>query len=1591
MPPYSKWGALVALLACGLLNFQKVEEVAEPEQQEPLDDGSVFIQTHTKVDMAVQDSTASSFQVFPKLASWHACLKSYATMGSEARSQLAEDCSGLQLLQIDLRSSLHPVHVVYVYLAICLIVVAVICYNVARTYGNKNLECPEEEAWNSGIFNWLWVGWATQWIVVWGNAGNNAKIRAEEMPVSFPEDDCAICYRSIQRIWNEEVQKNGLEQAHLLRTLMRFLSYRTVLVLGLWNALFDVFLFLGPPLAVEWIVTYFRTLYDSQLMGKIITDQEKVLPTLKIIAIFTGLPITMITCCTVSTMLGSRMAIRISGGLSCLLFAKGQRLPVTPAHDDESESSAARILETIEKENGGPSGYSPSRSGQKAITRKPSTGGDAAQSETVKPKKFSFVQLVTTDVNVNVMVIPLCIIKCVVMVPVLACLMVLLFRRLGGAIIFTLGTACVNVAILAPVGCKMKGALAQFYKTAGDRLQFFQQTMAAIRFIKSSGGELAVQRRLEAARAVELKWLQGYYNYLCLMLITITQFPKLYLLASLGGFCVLHGSIEPTLVWSLAALLMSVQGAISMVFNIIPTLVGAMPSMSRLEGFLKLPEAPRASSLCSTEQRGDDEPSWVSIWPSQQEGGAGPSLRLKGSYSFSPNELPVLKDLDIVVPHGSSVAIVGQMGAGKSALLTAILGELYPQSAGAEIAVPRRIAYAAQTPHLFEGTLKENVLQGERFDQTRYTEALHAACLQADLRLLPGGDEAPVGSRGISLSGGQKSRISLARAVYCMGADLVLLDDPLSAADACTAEHLEQHLLHGPVLAGRTRVVVCQPVEERLARFDLVVVISDGRVVARGAPQDVVRTEEYRRLLSTQQETWDALAHAQLSDESAGALQGKGVSLDGCGPELEDHQGVFQLREEEFEGRASWSTLSYFYRMAGHWGVVGCLGLYFVKHCFDMAAHTTLARWTTQTSTHELGRRMAPSIGAYMGTYVFWVVLSASAHVVSWFCGQGSQLRCSKECHAGIVRSLLRAPTDGFFDRNPVGRIMNRMASDMMSMDQKVFLGLSSACGVVIAVAVDLCYVHIMMPLWFTLISIPVYYLLISLVRLYWRTMVPLRYLCSVTRSTVGDQICNVEINNASMRAYGKGNLTLTLFQDALRKQISADFVGRTILMRWLCNRLFLLGGFFVTCITILVVWVPTALDVGRASLCVVLLFNLIGMIESYVTIGVSAQYQIIAMNRLYEYTSLPEEREEELPSDNKYMNYVVRVKRVDLGWLHCKDERGVLHIVLTDPTGSEMPLLQQLPGKAAFVGVPGRTLQDLAPECAGLRSIEPWHRLAGVGAMHRTAKGIADELCAGSSQEVTLYIESGWLADGVKVEMQKLRTGYAGVTKDILRCIDLTVPRHCRLAIVGRTGCGKSTMLLSLLRVLEPRSGRICLEGVDTRTVGLRALRAAIGMVPQEPVLLQGPLRYNIDPLGLYDDVRIWDALSVVHLADHVRALEGGLDFRIKEEGLNLSFGQRQLLNLARNVLRKPMLLLMDEATSALDPHSQELLQNTMDQAFPDSTMMVVAHRLETILDYDMVVVMHEGRIIEQGSVVELSRMSDGILAKMLRSANLL
>ena len=267
----------------------------------------------------------------------------------------------------------------------------------------------------------------------------------------------------------------------------------------------------------------------------------------------------------------------------------------------------------------------------------------------------------------------------------------------------------------------------------------------------------------------------------------------------------------------------------------------------------------------------------------------------------------------------------------------------------------------------------------------------------------------------------------------------------------------------------------------------------------------------------------------------------------------------------------------------------------------------------------------------------------------------------------------------------------------------------------------------------------------------------------------------------------------------------------------------------------------------------------------------------------------------------------------------------------------------------------------------------------------------------------------AAWPTEG-RLEVSDLVVGYAADLPPVLKGVSFTVERNQRVGVVGRTGAGKSSLTLALFRFLEPREGKILIDGVDVSKITLFDLRSRLAIIPQDPVLFSGTVRSNLDPFDQHEDHELRDALARVQLipsaavhatpssasppdtptttANHPgtpppprtnKNIFTSLSSRISEGGLNLSQGQRQLLCLARAIVSRPKIMVLDEATSAVDMETDALIQRSIREEFQDSTLVVIAHRLSTIADFDRILVLGEGRVVEFGAPRDLMEREGG------------
>jgi len=241
-------------------------------------------------------------------------------------------------------------------------------------------------------------------------------------------------------------------------------------------------------------------------------------------------------------------------------------------------------------------------------------------------------------------------------------------------------------------------------------------------------------------------------------------------------------------------------------------------------------------------------------------------------------------------------------------------------------------------------------------------------------------------------------------------------------------------------------------------------------------------------------------------------------------------------------------------------------------------------------------------------------------------------------------------------------------------------------------------------------------------------------------------------------------------------------------------------------------------------------------------------------------------------------------------------------------------------------------------------------------------------------------------VADGIGVRIEGLRVGFNASEPDVLTNINIDIQAKTKTVIVGSHSCGKTTLLNCICRLLEPRGGRVLFNGTDTQNLGLITLRSMIGLVPQEPAVFHGTIRFNIDPFGQYPDERIWAAIQCAQLLPTVQRLHKGLSHIITDEGTNLSFGQRQLLSLARAICQQPPVLLLDECCSALDPRTYEAVQDTIMLNFPNSTIISSTRRMDDIASFNHVVVLEKGTVVRQGPA---ARFMESIAANRVAEAS--
>uniref|UniRef100_A0A8C0EKT0 MRP1 protein n=1 Tax=Bubo bubo TaxID=30461 RepID=A0A8C0EKT0_BUBBB len=965
-------------------------------------------------------------------------------------------------------------------------------------------------------------------------------------------------------------------------------------------------------------------------------------------------------------------------------------------------------------------------------------------------------------------------------------------------------------------------------------------------------------------REVDVLKSSGYLT--TYSMLTLTCIPFMVSLATFGVF--FHLDKENVLTATKVFTSISLFNILRLPLFDLPPVISAVAqtkvSLSRLEDF-----------LCAEDLNPEDVNTNYSGNHAVEFIGA--SLR------WEKNGLPVLKNLSVSIPEGSLVAVVGQVGSGKSSFLSAVLGEMEKL----EGTVQRRgsVAYVSQQAWIQNDSLQENILFGANLNRPYYELVLECCALLPDLEQLPNGDQTEIGERGVNISGGQKQRVSLARAVYS-NADLYLLDDPLSAVDVHVGKHLFEKLI-GPssLLKTKTRILVTHNLT-LLPHTDFIIVMEEGRISQMGTYQELIsKRANFAELIQVFGAEHTSKETTQMEGEKICILcllsifsfhSNLKVFLV-CSSSF-DQWKIFTKEKVATGGMKMSVVLKYLQAFNWRWmwlTIAACLG----QNALTIGQNLWLSTWTAETAkvsdftewkqSQNYKLRIYGLLGFLQG-----LLVCCGAYVLT----RGS-LSASQALHHQLLDNVLHLPLQ-HFETNPVGQIINRFTKDLFVVDIRFHYYLRTWLNCTVDVIGTILVITCASPL-FIVVVIPLGYFYFTIQRRYIASSRQIRRLAGASHSPVISHFSETLVGRSTIRAFGHQERFIRKHNDVVYENL-VYFYNNVISNRWLSVRLEFLGNLMVFFAALFVALAGNTVSSSTVGLSISYALNIIQSLNFWVRKACEIETNAVSIERVCEYAKMDKEEPWIMP------------KRPPVGW----PDKGIIE----------------------FVNYKAQYGKDL-----------------------------------------------GLALNDVSFQTQSKE----------------------KVGIVGRTGAGKSTLTNCLFRVLEGSEGKIIIDGIDISTIGLHDLRGNLNIIPQDPVLFSGTLQSNLDPLGKHSDLELWEVLELCDLKDFVQSLSKKLLHEISEGGENLSVGQRQLVCLARALLRKTKILVLDEATASVDMETDNLVQSTIKREFHNCTVLTIAHRLHTVMDSERVLVLDAGRILEYDTPHNLLQRR-GAFSEMIAEAGI-
>jgi len=1111
--------------------------------------------------------------------------------------------------------------------------------------------------------------------------------------------------------------------------------------------------------------------------------------------------------------------------------------------------------------------------------------------------------------------------------------MFFLYRELGVSIFAGVLVILVSIPLTGGIARVMGKLQKSLMKCKDERIEVNNEVLGNMKVIKLQAWEKPFARKVNRLRKLELTQLFWYMMGRIMNVLVYSIIPLAISITTFGTYALLGNKLDVASALTALALFEILRFPLFMFPNTINNIVEAIVALNRIDAFLQSTDHQCVTSgsledvgveianasFVYENKRLEDDTDWEEKLLRAQLADAEDQLAiLEGqkehiykqiSDGSSNRDLLSLSRVNMTAKKGEFIAVVGGVGCGKSTLLKALLGEVRQLSGVLQLR--GKLAYSAQAAFIMNGTLKQNIVFGkpEKDNPELYRRTIDACALKHDLEILLHGDETIIGEKGITLSGGQKARISMARALY-HNADIFLLDDPLAAVDALVGRKIFQECIVESMLLGkgastndvkdnissnkkRTVVLVTNALQYLSHPLvDRIIVLKEGKVIERGSYNELNRNQRshFKTFLDSFNETRTSdnekrdnvsiindddskeaelfrqdTSEAKLSrrkslNKSLSVKDGKKVSL------MND-----EMRDRE-TGRVALKVYVTWAKAAGGvWIIVAIILANVFNEAMKFASNWWLTLWSEhgdenmQDQMHFLSVYALIAIGATVTTFISSMTLMILS------------LRASKRLFSRVLEATMRAPM-AFYDTTPLGQIINRFSKDIYTTDEAIPNTLRSYMMTMAKSVSTVIVISAVTPI-FTLCLIPMLYLYRVLQKYFSITYRELKRLDSVQRSPIYALFGETLDGVPTIRAFEAEKSLMTKMVHMLDNQQHAYFLNFAAIS-WLAVRLEIMSASLVLFACLFAVLERDAQNgnetfAGLAGLAISYALSATQSLNWTIRTGSNFEANMVSVERLEQYSNL----KAEAPSDTDY------------------------------------------------------------------------------------------------DKEVLSWPRKG------EIDFQNVALRYRPELPRVLKSLNLKIPGNSKVGIVGRTGAGKSTLMTALMRIVEVDSGQILIDGVNTRMLGLEKLRSKIAVIPQDPVLFSGTIKTNLDPFDEYSIERLENVLERVGLMQkgYDKTPVKSLEDRVLEGGENFSVGQRQLLVIGRALLSEVSVVICDEATAAVDAETDKLMQTIFRSNFKNATCLTVAHRLNTIMDSDYVLVMHDGKAAEFDTPGNLLRLKNG------------